>query len=942
MGEKNPCSTPKSTQELLLEFQQTGQQGPFEEIARRYAGMVYNVALQVTRDAHDAEDATQATFLTLAVHAKTAGKIRYVGPWLRKVSQRLALDIRRSKKRRVNREQRHAATRTQFNGEGGGPVSRDDLAITDGLQLDETRAMLREELDKLPAKYRMPLILYYFGGLSPEEMSKELKCKTSTLGVRLHRGRKMLAENLSSRGMAMGVAVVGATLTAMVDSFVRDNLVHSAAAAAASVGTNGFVASSAVSAPILSLSRSVTAALRVARLKGIIVALCILLGSLGGVGQILGQLQLISPTTMQHLNPLRLIRPLFQRLFSLPRLMSEADVEPAANPPTAASSLASTTLQSTISDWSYGVGPAWQRTSEIALSSTRRVTGSTAHVESERLMAAEFDIPASSLPLAPINQNLPIVAPSLSAPTIGYASASDPTALAVSQSFASFASNSSATPSSSDRYVDTLIVDRAAAASSSGNVTADSSTFVFGGGSMRAHKIIVGDKTDGTFIQNGGNIHADELLAVANQVGSAGTYIINSGVLSAPTIVIGSAGSGTFIQNGGHVSAVTDAHDGQVVLGDKAGSIGIYLLNDGTLSSDGVIVGNAGYGAIRQLGGMSAITVAQLGQLSGGTGLWSLNQGVIQVASPTEMTAIGVKSTSIQPANTPAQSPMIVVGGDGSGTILLRSDNPGSSIQELPGAHGTALIVRPDKDGAGTLRGWGKVGLTGPLVQNGKVIADGYGQQRELDFSSLSVVTNNIENPTINGSNGWFASNGGSLKLPTIHVAGGGRYTWGDNNFDPVIDLVNSVRFRPHAALPVGDVNITLLDPLDPNVPLLPTGQNSLGLWQMDSTVDFSSVDLIVRYDDAMADVWQVPESDLALWVFDGTSWSPITDSTAKIDTTDHLLWGSASKVEYFAAALLPDNAAPLMVGTPIHVVPEPSTLLGALAAAALMRRRRR
>ena len=66
MGENGDSCVAKSAQELLVDFQATGRQASFEEIARRYAGMVYNVALRVTRDGHDAEDATQATFLTLA------------------------------------------------------------------------------------------------------------------------------------------------------------------------------------------------------------------------------------------------------------------------------------------------------------------------------------------------------------------------------------------------------------------------------------------------------------------------------------------------------------------------------------------------------------------------------------------------------------------------------------------------------------------------------------------------------------------------------------------------------------------------------------------------------------------------------------------------------------------------------------------------------------
>ena len=89
-----------SAQELLAEFHRTGKEEPFAEIVRRYAGMVYHVCLQVTKDVHDAEDATQAVFLTLAVRGKTAQKIKYLAPWLQRVGHRLSLDIRRSKKRR--------------------------------------------------------------------------------------------------------------------------------------------------------------------------------------------------------------------------------------------------------------------------------------------------------------------------------------------------------------------------------------------------------------------------------------------------------------------------------------------------------------------------------------------------------------------------------------------------------------------------------------------------------------------------------------------------------------------------------------------------------------------------------------------------------------------------------------------------------------------------
>ena len=71
LGKRESLFMTKSANELLAEFCQSGRQEPFEEIVRRYAGMVYNVSFRVTNNAHDAEDATQAVFLSLALQAKT-------------------------------------------------------------------------------------------------------------------------------------------------------------------------------------------------------------------------------------------------------------------------------------------------------------------------------------------------------------------------------------------------------------------------------------------------------------------------------------------------------------------------------------------------------------------------------------------------------------------------------------------------------------------------------------------------------------------------------------------------------------------------------------------------------------------------------------------------------------------------------------------------------
>ena len=94
----------KATRDLLAEFRSAGGQACFEEIVRRYGAMVLHVCRQVTRDRHDAEDATQVVFLVLAERLRAGETIHSLGTWLQQVARRAAIDIKRSRARRSRRE----------------------------------------------------------------------------------------------------------------------------------------------------------------------------------------------------------------------------------------------------------------------------------------------------------------------------------------------------------------------------------------------------------------------------------------------------------------------------------------------------------------------------------------------------------------------------------------------------------------------------------------------------------------------------------------------------------------------------------------------------------------------------------------------------------------------------------------------------------------------
>lgn len=291
---------PSSPIELLNDFAQTGNQAAFEEIVRRYAGMVFHVCHQILRNSHDAEDVTQAVFLTLATQCKS-NPIKYLGPWLQQVAYRLSLDVRKSHKRRELREIKHFNLNKR-NGNGN-PIEPPSSAALDQSEL---KGLIADELNKLPAKYRLPLILHYFGGLSREQIAAELRCKASTLGVRLFRAREMLSQRLAERGITITASIVAVLLASFVRDTVTDHIASSVCHLTSSL-TYGAPGMRAAMVPphLLHLAQSASKALLVSRMRNI------------ACGIVLATLSI---TATAQIAPYILPKGLFQNLIPAPKL----------------------------------------------------------------------------------------------------------------------------------------------------------------------------------------------------------------------------------------------------------------------------------------------------------------------------------------------------------------------------------------------------------------------------------------------------------------------------------------------------------------------------------------------------------------------------------------------------------------------------------------------
>jgi RNA polymerase sigma factor (sigma-70 family) len=180
---------------LLERFTAAGEEAAFAGLLRRHGPMVLGVCRRVLANAADAEDVFQATFLLLARKAASIRKGESVSSWLHAVAFRLALRARAQAATRRRRERQAAEQRT--------PTPEVPAA-------GELEAALDEELARLPARYRAPLVLCYLEGKTQEEARRRLGRPLGTVRSRLARGRRLLRERLRKRGVAFSAAALAA------------------------------------------------------------------------------------------------------------------------------------------------------------------------------------------------------------------------------------------------------------------------------------------------------------------------------------------------------------------------------------------------------------------------------------------------------------------------------------------------------------------------------------------------------------------------------------------------------------------------------------------------------------------------------------------------------------------------------------------------------------
>jgi RNA polymerase sigma-70 factor, ECF subfamily len=153
-------------------------------LVRAYSGLLYRVALSVLRNAAEAEDVVQDTFVRVLQQGQRVNDVRDVRPWLVRIAWNLAID----RKRRVPCEQMDAMF-------AAGMVSREMAADEAMAEAGRMRAVM-DAIERLPRREREVLVLSAMEELNSAEIGKVIGRSESSVRSLLFRARGHLRERL--------------------------------------------------------------------------------------------------------------------------------------------------------------------------------------------------------------------------------------------------------------------------------------------------------------------------------------------------------------------------------------------------------------------------------------------------------------------------------------------------------------------------------------------------------------------------------------------------------------------------------------------------------------------------------------------------------------------------------------------------------------------------